>query len=299
LSSNHHFRTILALTALAVAVDVSPSVSLGMTVGFVSGEDEATNVFSWTDSQDLFEERRYLARDSFEDEYESAFYGALGGMISSSRENPKFRLGATVATGATHEIAYVFRGASSEVGYDLIEYDDGSLEEYPGEIIRDSYTISLPLELGVGVSYAPLDGLLLAGSLHFAEWEQSEYEGRDDSRLRTHTAFEKQYRNSTRYHLGAEWQVPTVALDLRAGFYSDPLPFVGPRDPDRLPDPLTNPEIEIEQDRRYFTLGAGLRVDEVVQVDMAWVRGSFEQMEGALREENSINRLFVSVGYVF
>ena len=139
----------------------------------------------------------------------------------------------------------------------------------------------------------------MAGSLHFAEWEQSEYDGQDDSRLRAHTSFEKQYRNSTRYHLGVEWQVPTVALDLRAGFYSDPLPFVGPRDPDRLPDPLTNPEIVIEQDRRFITLGAGLRVDEVVQVDMAWVRGSFEQIEGALREENSINRLFASVGYVF
>jgi len=37
----------------------------------------------------------------------------------------------------------------------------------------------------------------------------------------------------------------------------------------------------------------------VVQVDMAWVRGSFEQVEGALREENSINRLFASVGYIF
>jgi len=301
LQSDHSFRHEgeLALTSLAAAVDVSPSVSLGMTVGFVSGDDKATNEFSWTDSQDLFEEKRFLARDSFEDEYESAFYAALGGMVRSSGEKPKFRLGATIATGTTHEIAYVFRGASSEVGYDLVEYDDGSLEEYPGEVIRDAYKISLPLELAVGASYAPLDGLLLAGSLHFAEWEQSEYDGRDDSQLRAYTSFEKQYRNSTRYHLGVEWEVPTVALDLRAGFYNDPLPFVGPRDPDRLPDPVSNPEIDIEQDRRFITLGVGLRVDEVVQVDMAWVRGSFEQVEGALREENSINRLFASVGYIF
>jgi long-subunit fatty acid transport protein len=301
LQSDHSFRHEgeLALTSLAAAVDVSPSVSLGMTVGFVSGDDKATNEFSWTDSQDLFEEKRFLARDSFEDEYESAFYAALGGMVRSSGEKPRFRIGATIATGTTHEISYVFRGASSEVGYDLVEYDDGSLEEYPREVIRDSYKISLPLELAVGASYAPLDGLLLAGSLHFTEWEQSEYEGRDDSQLRAYTSFEKQYRNSTRYHLGVEWQVPTVALDLRAGFYSDPLPFVGPRDPDRLPDPISNPEIDIEQDRRFITLGAGLRVDEVVQIDMAWVRGSFEQVEGKLREDNSIHRLFASVGYVF
>lgn len=311
--TNHFFRHEgeLALTALAGAFDVSPSVSFGMTLGFLSGEDEAVNEFNWLDRDPETLEKLFQARDTFVDEYQSEFYASLGAMIRTPREDPRFRLGATITTGARHDISYTFRGIFDEYGYNKIEYDDGRVKENVAiaddgtvtnvsvEEIKGSYELSLPLEFGLGASYSPISGLLLAGSVHFAEWEQSEYEGKDDSRLRANTEFEKQYRNITRYHLGVEWQVPVVALDLRAGFYSDPLPFVGPRDPDLLPDPATNPPIVIERDRRFFTLGTGLLVDEVVQVDVAWVRGSFEQVEGDLTEENDISRIFAAVAYRF
>jgi long-subunit fatty acid transport protein len=146
----------------------------------------------------------------------------------------------------------------------------------------------------------PVDGLLLAASLHLAEWEQSQYkdsEGNDNG-LRTASDFERQYRNVARYHLGVEWQVPVVALDLRAGYYRDPLPFVGPRDPKRSVG-ADNPEIAIEQDRRFYTLGAGLLVDEVIQVDLAWNRGRYEQTEGAQSEGGAIHRVFAGVSYRF
>lgn len=301
----------LSLTALAGAVDVSPTLSLGLTMGFVSGEDQSVNEFNWIDSEDLFVERRYLARDSFDDEYKGSFYTILGAMLRAPRETPKFRLGATIATGSTREISYTFRGLADVYGYNQIEYDDGTnrtnvafgddgtLHSVAIEEWRSSYKLSLPLEFSLGASVTPVDGLLLAGSLHFAEWKQSAYEGRDDYELRSNSSFETQYRNTVRYHLGAEWQVPVVALDLRAGFYTDPLPFVGPRDPDLSVDPVTNPKIEIDQDRRFITLGAGLLVDKVIQLDLAWVRGRFEQTEGELTEENTINRLFASVAYRF
>jgi len=306
-----HHEGELSLAAVAGAMDVSPSISLGLTVGLLSGEDQAVNEFNWTDSLNRFEEKRFLARDTFEDDYESAFHATLGAMIRTPREKSRFRLGATISTGATHEISYTFRGILDESGYSQIEYDDGTvrenvaveadgtLREVPDEIVKGSYKLSLPLEFGLGASLAPIKGLVLAGSVHFAEWSQSEYEGNDVNQLRTHTVFEPQYEDVVRYHLGMEWQVPTIALDLRAGFFTDPLPFVGPRDPNRLPHPVENPPILFEQDRRFFTLGAGLLVDQVVQVDVAWVRGSFEQAEGDLTEDNTINRLFGGVGYRF
>ena len=131
-----------------------------------------------------------------------------------------------------------------------------------------------------------------------------EYEGETDQQLRADTVFERQYRDVVRYHLGVEWQVPAVALDLRAGFYTDPLPFVGPRDT----DPFTaDPPILIVEDRRFFTLGAGLLLDEVVQVDLAWARGKSTQIEenmsglqsNVLREEYMLTRLFMGVAYHF
>ena len=89
-----------------------------------------------------------------------------------------------------------------------------------------------------------------------------------------------------------------------SGFYTDPLPFVGPRDT----DPFTaDPPILIVEDRRFFTLGAGLLLDEVVQVDLAWARGESTQIEenmsglqsNVLREEYVLTRLFMGVAYHF
>ena len=83
--------------------------------------------------------------------------------------------------------------------------------------------------------------MTLAASVHATEWTQTEYTGKDPFELRTDTSFEDQYVDVLRWHLGAEWQVPWLALDLRAGYYADPLPFVGPRAPAAAPDGPTTP----------------------------------------------------------
>ena len=164
--------------------------------------------------------------------------------------------------------------------------------------LTDSYKLKLPIEFGVGFSYQPRPGLLLGGSAHLAEWTQSEYAGRNIGGLRSGVSFEEEYVDLVRYHLGVEWQVPEITLALRAGYYSDPLPFVGPPDVEDE-DPTNTHLVLIERDRRFLTLGAGLVVDEVIQMDVAWTRGSFEQrIEGGL-EESSIHRGFASLAYHF
>ena len=304
LTADHAFQHEgeLALAGVSAAIDVSPAVSLGATLGLVSGEDEAVNKFDWADSQDEFQERRFLARDSFTDEYKWTPYAVLGAMLRTPRDKPRYRLGATFATGGTHEIRYVFRGASSDEGYNSVEYDDGTVEEFPDEEWSNTYELALPFEFGVGASAEALPGLTLAGSLHLAEWSQSEYKGADDYGLRADTSFETQYRDVLRYHFGVEYQVPVVALDLRAGYFVDPVPFIGPRDPGS-----DDPPIRIEEDRRFITLGAGILIDEAMQIDIAWVRGAFKQVEeysselsdNVLSEDYAINRLVVGVGYNF
>jgi long-subunit fatty acid transport protein len=164
--------------------------------------------------------------------------------------------------------------------------------------LTDSYKLSLPIEFGVGFSYRARPDLLLAATVHLAEWAQSEYAGRDDGNLRSNVIFEEEYEDIIRYHLGLEWQVPEITLALRAGFYSDPLPYVGPLDVEDE-DPSNTHLVLIKKDRRFVTLGAGLVVDEVIQMDLAWTRGSFERIiEGGV-EEGSINRSFASLAYHF
>ncbi len=304
LAADHAFQHEgeLALAGVSAAIDVSPAVSLGATLGLVSGEDQAVNEFDWADSQDEFLEQRFFARDSFTDEYQWTPYAVLGAMLRTPRDNPRYRLGATFTTGGTHKIRYVFRGSPSDRGYSSVQYDDGTVEKFSDEEARNTYELTLPFEFGVGASAEALQGLTLAGSLHLAEWSQSEYKGADEYGLRADTSFETQYRDVLRYHFGVEYQVPVVALDLRAGYFVDPVPFIGPRDPGS-----DDPTIRIEEDRRFITLGAGILLDEAVQVDLAWVRGAFKQVEeysgdysdNVLSEDYAINRLVVGVGYNF
>ena len=304
LAANHALQHEgeLALAGVSAAIDVSPAVSLGATLGLVSGEDEAVSEFDWADLEDVFDEQRFRARDTFTDEYKWTPYAVLGAMLRTPRDEPRYRLGATFSTGGTHKIRYVFRGSSSDEGYNSVEYDDGTVQEFPDEEWSNTYELALPFEFGVGASAEALPGLTLAGSLHLAEWSQSEYKGADDYGLRADTSFEKQYRDVLRYHLGVEYQVPVVALDLRAGYFVDPVPFIGPRDPGS-----DDPPIRIEEDRRFITLGAGILIDEAMQIDLAWVRGAFKQVEeyssefsdNVLSEDYAINRLVVGMGYNF
>lgn len=300
----------IAMASVAGAVDVTPSVSLGAAFNLLSGEDRALNEFEKVDIDNRILEKRFVAHDTFEDKYPTAFTATLGALFRSSREKPRVRFGATLSSGATHRVRYLFKGLPPLTAYDLIEYDDGTVRQnverredgtsvqVSQEEVRGEYKISLPLEFGLGLSGEPVPGLLLAGSAHWAGWSQTEYQGGDENALRARAAFDTQYRDAARYHLGAEWQVPVVALDLRAGFYTDPLPFVGPRDPRLSPGPA-NPLIVAAQDRRYYTLGAGLVFEEVVHADLAWVRGSYEQWEGPLSEEVSSDKVMVGVSCRF
>ena len=290
----------LSMTSLAAAVDISPSISLGLALNMTSGEDETTNEFVSidVDSLNYFEEKRYKDQEQFFDKYRTSYGAILGLLVRSHRENPKARFGMTISTGRTQEVAYVFRAPPADE-FSLVEYDDGRIEEAAGVTFRDSYKISLPLEVGVGGSYRPVPELLLAASAHVAEWTQVEYGGTDDANLRANAAFETQYKDVVRYHFGVEYLVPTIALDLRAGFYTDPLPFVGPRDLDRLPDERFNPLVVAVEDRSYWTLGAGLMFEEVMRIDLAWNRGTFERKEGPLVEEITANRVFIGLSYGF
>ena len=81
------------------------------------------------------------------------------------------------------------------------------------------------------------------------------------------------------------------------GYYTDPVPFIGPRDLD-----AADPPIRFTSDRSFITLGAGLLLDGVVQVDVAWITGAFTQLEevdGVILEEYDLNRLIFGVGYHF
>jgi long-subunit fatty acid transport protein len=300
----------LAITTIAAGLDVTPSVSLGLALNLISGEDDAELTFITIDTKDedrglplgLFEQHRWTDKEFFIDDYETTWTATLGAMVRTPREDPRIRLGVTITTGPTHKVSFIHR-APPDTAFTLVEFDDKPPESARSVDFKSSYKIDMPLSFGLGAAFQPMPQVLLAASVHATEWSQTEYVDRDDFQLRTDTSFEDQYDDILRYHLGVEWQVPEIALDLRAGYYTDPLPFVGPRDPNRVADPDTNPIIRILKDRSFWTLGAGLVLDETVRTDLAYTRGAYEQAEGRgeaeLRENVTINRVFLGVAYEF
>ena len=292
----------LAITSVAGAIDVSPSVSVGLTFSLIGGDDESSSEFVSVDTEDFFYQRRFTDREVFEDDYGTTWTATLGAMVRTPREDPRFRFGLTMTTGPSHKVGYTFRAPPDTV-FSLVEFDDGRVAEAASEDFASSYEIALPLSFGLGVSGRPVPQVTLAASVHATEWTQTEYAGEDHWELRTNTSFEDQYVDVLRWHLGAEWQVPWLALDLRAGYYADPLPFVGPRDPDAAPDEVNNPLVRVLRDRRFLTLGAGISLEEAVRVEAAYTRGNYEQAEGVgeleLREDVDVNRAFLGVRYLF
>jgi len=71
---------------------------------------------------------------------------------------------------------------------------------------------------------------------------------------------------------------------IRAGFSSEPMAYPAP---------------EIVEDRKYFTLGAGFLVGQVMTLDLAWARGSWKTSQASLTEKDEVTRLFLSAGYRF
>lgn len=268
----------LGIYTLSGAVDVSPSTSLGISLNVWDGEDEFSHELTSTDVEDAHPDTAELyERFWWSDEYDGVNlkFGAL------IRGPSDLRFGATISTWLTYEISEKwgeeFELVPSDEGRDVVQGD------------APLYKVRIPLQFGLGASWSP-GNLTLAADAAYSEWKQSSYRGSPPVPGLTDEVFEERYENTLRYHLGAEVALPSLAAKLRAGYYSDPIPFVGPRGEDE-------PEIVIERDRRFFSVGAGVLIDEVLEVNAAYVFGGYEQREGALTEDVEIGRIFVSAAY--
>ena len=105
----------------------------------------------------------------------------LGAMLRHAARRAPLQVGCgRLPLGGRKKFAYVYRGSPIDTGYSSVEYDDGTVEEIPDEEVSNTYELALPFEFGVGASAEVLPGLTLAGSLHLAEWSQSEYKGADE-----------------------------------------------------------------------------------------------------------------------
>ena len=272
-------RGALGAFVLGAAVDVSPKVSLGLSVQVWRGADRFAQELTMRDTQDAHGDTiRLYQRFAFTDRHTAV--GVRGGMRYIHPSG--VRLGVTVASPMTFRVR-------SELTDEFEDVLEGGTEVYPPEQYADRYSLRYPFAFALGAAWSR-SGLTLSGDVQYADLQQVEYRDLPDVISPHVESFRTQYRGAVRCHLGAEYRHPRTGLAVRAGYYRDPVRYMGGGG---------QPEIRVEEDRDVFTFGLGGCLEGIVALDLAVLTGGYRQVEGNREDSVRTVRAFASMGYRF
>ena len=259
------------------AVDISPDVSIGGVLSFLSGD---YNYELNLDADDTMSLDQDLTGFSYRDNINSDYFGVDGKIGLLARPIDQLQLGVTISLPLdfsvdeywNQESFYLYDDEESES-----EFDEGQF----------SYDISRPIRLSGGVAVYPLPGAVITADVLYTDWTQTEY-SEPPSEDVSNQDFIDDYRNTAQFHIGGEYTIPSAGLSIRAGYLLDPLPH-------------TPKETNIETDRHFITVGIGMILGEVLSLDIAYMRGLWTENidEGTIKEDRTSNRIFLSTGYRF
>ncbi len=263
--------------SLACAFDASPTISLGATVSFMSGDyskDWFWDIYDDYGASDRYEEVHIM------DRYRADISGVRVTLGSLFYVAEGLSVGVAIDTPTWLTFDGTARNYTELVGPDSTTIDDWSV------FFRDNVT--LPFAFRGGVAYAPLDFIVVGVDLSYSDWSQMDYEGRITLTERVAGGLERRqlYKETLGYGIGAEVTVPSWPLRLRGGYVSRPMAYNG---------------LEVTRERSYYTLGAGILIDTVLAVDVAWIKGSYEREDSDFAYYESVDEsaLIVEAAYRF
>jgi long-subunit fatty acid transport protein len=251
-------------------VDVSPTLSLGAAITLLDGDYNYDWDLVTTDPNDLLAVDSIYTHDTQAVDFDGVSL-QLGGLL---RINRSLRAGMTIHSPVTYDLF----GEALE--RDLYVFDGGGSDRETGSYLFQN-EISTPWEFGLGLAWS-VPTLLLAGDVRYVDWSQMKV---NDESL-------PEYDERLSWSLGGEYVLPRIGMKLRAGYASDPIAF-------NVPD--------IIEDRNLYSLGAGFLVGQVMTMDVAWVKSSWEtfqrdlpqQVDGQITEQIEVERIFLNLAYRF
>ena len=167
--------------------------------------------------------------------------------------NELFRLGVTIRFPKTFTIKedYTVNGQSQFVNS---SYSINPLFEYNSE-----YDITTPYEFTLGGAYTGRS-FTLSAEAKIIDYTQMEFSsGLDDqTRADNNNQIKDLFRTVVNLNAGAEYLLPNSPVSFRAGFMLMPSPFKG--------DPT-------DYDKKYVTVGAGIKADSNLAFDIAYAYG--------------------------
>ncbi|MFZ0390636.1 MAG: hypothetical protein WAN36_09255 [Calditrichia bacterium] len=250
----------------AGAVDISPNISAGLALNYWTGSSDYQLDFSQVDVNDNFDSTMYPA--NFYDYLEnrriqssySSFSMKLGGL---------FRAGRFARIGLGIQLPQTFTVKEDYLLESSVSFDDGEIIYFADEQGEFEYKVKMPFRFNAGASVAA-GGFLLAAGAEYTDWTQVKFDkpsGADlnqdyASLLNQNRFFKSDYRGTLKWQVGGEAGLPFLDSQVRAGFIYDPSPSA---------------TAQSENDRKYITLGYGVLIDRIFKIDVAYLRGTWQQ----------------------
>jgi long-subunit fatty acid transport protein len=257
--------------SFAGAMEVAPNFSLGASLNLWTGKDDYQLSFTETDAPyDLYTFDKFRIEDNVVSSF-SGFNVKLAGMY---RPISNFRLGFTVGTPVTYTVKDEWR-TTDETSFD----DPGVESATTSDAGQIEYKIRSPFSFGVGASLN-LVNLLLAAGVESNDWSQIRYVSDppfdDLSKVEANEELAYRYRQTLRYHLGAEFTLPIIDLQLRGGYFYDPTPLSA----DYYPGGV----IPEDANREFLTAGVGIFLDKQVRLDVGAITGKWRDYKDPLTD---------------
>jgi len=273
----------LSQWSLALATDLSPNFSAGLTVSIYDGGSDYTldysqddvNSFNSYDDVEVFTDSTSMLVDFYYNYYDyqqkvkSEFSGyefKLGGLFHIIPEYLRAGAVITFPMSLTVDEDWSY---SDELSYDVVE--DNNVYEYV-EIYDDSgvfdYIVKVPFKFSGGIAFN-YSMFMLSAAVDYRDWSQLKYEVPDDrprdeyvDLLNQNKFFKEEFKAVTSFSLGSEFSLLRSKLKLRGGFRYVPTAYKN---------------LSSDYDKKYFSGGIGYQVDRKTQIQLSYVRGSWQR----------------------
>ena len=256
--------------AFSGAMDVSPNLSIGASLNLWRGKSDFESTYNLSDDHDEWDLNKYTEDNMINSKLSASNFkvGAL------------YRLARLMRFAGTIELPYTIR-IKEEAWTHIKEVWEADGNRDQKDDFQVDYKIRTPFKFSAGASlYLPQ--LVVSGDIHYTDWTQMEYktdppfskmypvvdennnEYYPDSTMAevNRDIRKKMYRSTASIHLGAEFTVPFIYTQLRAGAFYEPSPF---KNADK------------KNDRKFITLGAGFLLDKQMKLDVAWIHGWWDR----------------------
>ncbi len=252
-----------------IAGRVSQRISIGGTLDIWTGDHQEELLSEITDPDDVTD----ITFQTLEDTVDRSYLGfgvRLGGLM---RVNSYCRIGAHIQMPMSLEIDEYWTQDTFELdddGTEFEKFDDGTL----------LYDLRLPISASIGLSLGDTRAQI-AADLQYTNWTSTAYSTPPEVSIRN-SDFQDFYRDVLQWRIGAEYLIEPIQTRIRVGYWNHPLAFTANK---------------IVSDREFLTFGMGTLLDETIGLDVAYVRGTWQQDSDVLAQEIVTHQIFVSASY--